>query len=266
VARPTCSAHPRPSALAPHIGDPEELPTERQSGRSEGRTLRQWSTTLWLDARDGPCVCVEGPGCRIIRDDVDGRRADGELTEDLSAGCVEQRRGVPRHATGVAALASARGKESRHGRGREQHHGTCNREHGSRLPTRAGRRARTNGREIEVELEPTDAHRVADTLDPNTTAVGVTEPFDLARHQHDPIAREHFPWPGERAETRRQVQGAAAEALFDRNGLAGVEADADEERQGRVFPRGIGVRSLKRDRRSQSLSRRVEHAEGLVTA
>jgi hypothetical protein len=88
----------------------------------------------------------------------------------------------------------------------------------------------------------------------------------LSRHQHDPLGCEDFAWSRKGAEPSREVQGAAAVAPFDRDSLACVDADADEERQGRVCSRRVGIGPLKGNRRPQGLPRRVEHAERLVAA
>ena len=130
-----------------------------------------------------------------------------------------------------------------------------------------GRRlGRGNGRKVEVELEPANADRVADSLDPNATAVGVDDPVDAAGHQDDALAGEHLSRAGERAETRREIQRGAAEPVLDRHRFARVDADADSHRQRRIFTRRIRKRALKRDTGLQRLPRRGEHAERLVAA
>src|SRR6266536_4418975 len=111
-----------------------------------------------------------------------------------------------------------------------------------------------------------NAYGVTHALHLHTAPPGVGEPIDSAGHQDDPVARKHLARTGERAQPSRQIQRTAAEASLDRYRLTGIQADSDVHWQRRIFARRIGEAPLKRNRRSQGLTWRVEHAESLVAA
>ena len=74
------------------------------------------------------------------------------------------------------------------------------------------------------------------------------------------------PRRGAAAEPGGQVQGAAAVAALDRDGLARVEPDPDPERQGRCAVRSLPEEPLQLDRGADRLPCRREDAERLVAA
>ncbi len=80
------------------------------------------------------------------------------------------------------------------------------------------------------------------------------------------LCQQHLAGRRDRAQAGRQVERAAAEAVTDRYRLAGVEADADPQRQRVVRLHPLDEALLKRDRCADRLARRSEHDQRLVAS
>ena len=81
---------------------------------------------------------------------------------------------------------------------------------------------------------PEHAHRFGQAFELDLAVLVQADPVDGAREMHDALAHEHFAGLRLRAEPRGEVERAAAIAAVDGDGLARVEADADEQRNRRV--------------------------------
>ena len=123
-----------------------------------------------------------------------------------------------------------------------------------------------HGRQRRLGDDLDHLHRVLQALESLGPALLEADALDPAGERDDGLAREDLPWRGARAEPRREVQGAAAVAAFDGNGLAGVEPDPDPERKRRLAVSALAEEPLQVDRRAQGLPRRREDAERLVAA
>ncbi len=109
-------------------------------------------------------------------------------------------------------------------------------------------------------------HRVGQPLEADRSPVDVGDALDLPREVRDRRAREDLGRCGDAAETRREVERAAAVAVVDGDGLPGVEPDPDRERERRIRNRLVDEPPLELDRRADRLSSGVEDGEGLVAA
>ena len=80
----------------------------------------------------------------------------------------------------------------------------------------------------------------------------------------DLTAHKHLPRIGQAAQACREIERAPAEAPVDPNGLAGVEPDADGQRQHRIGHRLLHESPLELDRRTNRLARRIEDGQRLI--
>ena len=87
-----------------------------------------------------------------------------------------------------------------------------------------------------------------------------------ARDVCDALADPHLTGSRLRAETGGEVERAAAVATVNRHRLAGIEADADVQRQYRIEGDLVRERQLELDRRTERVARRGEDRERLVAA
>ena len=100
-----------------------------------------------------------------------------------------------------------------------------------------------------------------DPLHPLDAPFAVLDLVDRPGELDHGLGRERLSGPRQRAETRREVERAAAIPLADRDSLAGVEPDPDSERKLRCDDP-----CLQLDRGAYGLSCRVEDDERLVAA
>jgi hypothetical protein len=89
-----------------------------------------------------------------------------------------------------------------------------------------------------------------------------TGPSDV----RDALAHPHLAGARLRAEARSQVERAAAIAAVDGHRLAGIEPDADAERQRRIERSLVGERQLELHGRAQRVPGRLEDSKRLVAA
>ena len=113
--------------------------------------------------------------------------------------------------------------------------------------------ATVGGRDLD------DLDRLLDALQPLDPALQVGDALDLAGQVNERLAGQHLAAARRRAEARRHVQRAAAVVVADLDGLTGVEADADAQREPVVGDGGLDPQ-----RRAQRAARRLEHADHLV--
>ena len=82
----------------------------------------------------------------------------------------------------------------------------------------------------------------------------------------DLTAHEHLPGIGETAETCSEVERPATVTAVHANGLTCVQADADSKRERRIGHRPLHELTLQFHGGTNSLARRVENGERLVTS
>ena len=96
--------------------------------------------------------------------------------------------------------------------------------------------------------------------------------FDEAEHvdhpgkARDSLAGEDLAGPRDAAQAGGEVQGAAAVTAFDRDGLAGRQADADSERESGLTVHVLPEAALQLDGSAERLSGGLEDAQSLVAA
>ena len=112
---------------------------------------------------------------------------------------------------------------------------------------------------VRVDLD--DADGAVEALHALQAPQSVHDAVGLAGQVGDRLGGQHLAGARQRAQPRRAVERAAAEAVVDGDRLAGVEADPDAARQ-----RGGGQPPLELDREAQRLARGVEDQQRLVAA
>ena len=103
-------------------------------------------------------------------------------------------------------------------------------------------------------------HRPLEALEPLGAADAIRDTLGRSGEVNDPLAREDLTRPCARAEPGSRVERCAAVSAADRDGLAGIEADADPARESFLHTR------LQLDRGLQRVTRGFEHDERLVAA
>ena len=96
-------------------------------------------------------------------------------------------------------------------------------------PAEARRSQRRRARVGRDDLDGGDG--LGEPLHALEPALAVADALHGTRELQHGLAREHLARAGERAQPRGEVERAAAVAVRDRHGLAGVEPDADTARQ-----------------------------------
>ena len=111
-----------------------------------------------------------------------------------------------------------------------------------------------------------DADGIADPLDAHPPPIRIAEPVNLAGHEDDAVAGQHFAGARKGTEPRCKIQRAATVAVRGSYSLSRLESDSDPQRQRRVLPDRVGQAALEGDRRPHRLPWRVEDAKRLVAA
>ena len=106
--------------------------------------------------------------------------------------------------------------------------------------------------------------RPRESLQSDGPAILEPDPLDGAREVHQLGRHQDLAAPGARAESRREVHGASAEPIPDRDRLARVQSDPDTEHL--PLRRFRGDARLDLERRAERLPRRVEDRQHLVPA
>ena len=213
---------------------------------------------LWIDAQER---CVHGvghPDCIGSGRDAGGSPRDRDLRRNMPV-ALDETNGVRGDRAVSRTIAGEKDRQQTSDQRRD-----CDRTDDEPPTARLCLRRRSRRRYRRQRLvrdDLVDLDPLRDSLEPLGLAGPVLQAVDLAGEMRDTFAREHLARRCDRAQTRRKVERAAAiPAARQRHRLAGVQPDADPERQ------LDATATLHLDRCAQSLPSGGEDDQRLVPA